>query len=204
MARKLKTYQTSVGFFELAVAAPSMKAALEAWRSGTNLFQLGAAKETDEASIVDATMAKPGVVLKRPVGSKGSFSENAKLPKHLPLDDGDHKPSNPHPKTKKRPVQKVVDEKAAREAALAYESEQNQRAAKVQKEEAARDRERKRREQAIAKAEAALEEARRDHETKVQQLENERAFLDRRSLAEDTRWEKTKDKLEAALRRVRD
>src|ERR1700731_3483619 len=31
MARKLKTYQTSLGFFDLAIAAPSMKAALEAW-----------------------------------------------------------------------------------------------------------------------------------------------------------------------------
>jgi hypothetical protein len=31
MARKLKTYQTSLGFFEQAIAAPSMKAALEAW-----------------------------------------------------------------------------------------------------------------------------------------------------------------------------
>jgi hypothetical protein len=29
MARKLKTYQTSLGFFDLAIAAPSMKAALE-------------------------------------------------------------------------------------------------------------------------------------------------------------------------------
>lgn len=31
MARKLKTYQTSLGFYDLAIAAPSMKAALEAW-----------------------------------------------------------------------------------------------------------------------------------------------------------------------------
>lgn len=31
MARKLKTYQTSTGFFEHAIAVPSMKAALEAW-----------------------------------------------------------------------------------------------------------------------------------------------------------------------------
>jgi hypothetical protein len=31
MARKLKTYQTSLGFFDQAIAAPSMKAALEAW-----------------------------------------------------------------------------------------------------------------------------------------------------------------------------
>ena len=29
MARKLKTYQTSLGFFDQAIGAPSMKAALE-------------------------------------------------------------------------------------------------------------------------------------------------------------------------------
>jgi hypothetical protein len=31
MAKKLKTYETSLGFFDLAIAAPSMRAALEAW-----------------------------------------------------------------------------------------------------------------------------------------------------------------------------
>jgi hypothetical protein len=41
MARKLKTYQTSLGFFDLAVAAPSMKAALEAWGADSNLFHQG-------------------------------------------------------------------------------------------------------------------------------------------------------------------
>ena len=65
MARKLKTYQTSVGFFDLAIAAPSMKAALEAWGSETNLFHQGFAKETDDPAIVAATLAKPGVVLRR-------------------------------------------------------------------------------------------------------------------------------------------
>jgi hypothetical protein len=73
MARKLKTYQTSVGFFDLAIAAPSMAAALRAWGSDTNLFQQGFAKETDDPAIVAATLAKPGVVLRRPVGSDGAF-----------------------------------------------------------------------------------------------------------------------------------
>jgi colicin import membrane protein len=41
MARKLKTYQTSLGFFEQAIAAPSMKAALEAWGADSNLFHQG-------------------------------------------------------------------------------------------------------------------------------------------------------------------
>lgn len=71
MARKLKTYQTSLGFYDQAIATHSMKAALEVWGADSNLFHQGAAKETDDPEIVAATMAKPGVVLKRPVGSNG-------------------------------------------------------------------------------------------------------------------------------------
>lgn len=44
--RKLKTYQTSLCFYDLAIAAPSMKAALEAWGAGSNLFHQGVAKES--------------------------------------------------------------------------------------------------------------------------------------------------------------
>ena len=43
MARKLKVFQTSLGFFDQAIAAPSMKAALEAWGADSNLFHQGAA-----------------------------------------------------------------------------------------------------------------------------------------------------------------
>jgi hypothetical protein len=67
MARKLKTYQTSLGFFEQAIAAPSMKAALEAWGADSNLFHQGAAKESADPDVIAATMKKPGVVLKRPI-----------------------------------------------------------------------------------------------------------------------------------------
>src|SRR3979411_1726542 len=83
MARKLKTYQTSLGFLDLAIAAPSMKAALEAWGADSNLFHQGAAKESDDPAIIAATMKKPGVVLRRPVGSDGSFGEHAALPTKL-------------------------------------------------------------------------------------------------------------------------
>ncbi|MGL4289954.1 MAG: cell envelope biogenesis protein TolA, partial [Phreatobacter sp.] len=80
MARKLKTFMTSLGFFDLAVAAPSMKAALEAWGAGSNLFHQGIARETDDPEVIKATLAKPGVVLQRPAGSTGRFSEHAELP----------------------------------------------------------------------------------------------------------------------------
>src|SRR3954464_11365896 len=83
MARKLKTYQTSLGFFDQAIAAPSMKAALEAWGADSNLFHQGAAKETKDPEGVAAALSKPGVILRRPVGSEGPFTEDAALPTNL-------------------------------------------------------------------------------------------------------------------------
>ncbi|WP_346658613.1 hypothetical protein [Bradyrhizobium sp. 173] len=83
MARKLKTYRTSPGFFDLAIAAPSIKAALEAWGADSNLFRQGAAKESDDPDVIAATMAKPGVVLRRPVGTDLPFGEHAELPTDL-------------------------------------------------------------------------------------------------------------------------
>ena len=81
MAKKLKVYRTSIGFFDLAVAAPSMKAAAEAWGSDVDIFSRGFAEQTDDPKIVEATLAAPGVVLRRPVGSDGAFAEKAALPK---------------------------------------------------------------------------------------------------------------------------
>jgi hypothetical protein len=53
MARKLD-YETSLGFFDLAVAAPSMKAALDAWDADSNLFHQGAAKQSDDPNVLAA------------------------------------------------------------------------------------------------------------------------------------------------------
>ena len=198
MARKLKTYQTSSGFFDLAVAAPSMKAAAEAWGSRINVFRQGFANETRDPAIVAATMAKPGVVVRRPVGSNGPFTEHAELPKDLTVEKLKERPA----KTQKGSLARETNSKAARVAARAFEREQKRREMKRRKQEAARENERKRREQLIAKAGRALEHAQREHETKVQKIEKDRAALDRRSQAENARWEKQREKLEAALRRA--
>jgi colicin import membrane protein len=199
MARRLKSYQTSLGFFDLAIAAPSMKAAAQAWGTRTDDFRRGFAKQTDDPAVVAATMAKPGIVLKRPVGSIGPFTEHAELPKDL-VDKVKERPAKPRPKTKEPPARKLND-KAAREAALEFERAQKRRESARRKEEAAREKERKRREQVIAKAGRALEQAKRRHEIKVAEIDRERAALDRRLEAEEARWEKQKAKLETALRR---
>lgn len=202
MARKLKTYTTSAGFFDLAVAAPSMKAALEAWGSRNNLFQHGLAKISDDPKIVAATIAHPGVVLRRPVGSTGAYSEHARLPTDLPV-TSTKRPAEKRAAKKLAPRQKPVDEKAAREAARAFEQEQKRRDSERRKEEAIRQKERAYRERAIVAAEGALEDGRRKYEARREEIEKERSALDKRAQAEDARWRKQKDGLEADLRKAR-
>src|SRR5882672_4829972 len=80
MPRPLKVFQAHLGFYDTAVAAPSRAAALKAWGSRQNLFREGVASETKDAQAVTAALAKPGVVLRRPVGSNAPFSENPGLP----------------------------------------------------------------------------------------------------------------------------
>lgn len=212
-SRKLKTYQTSLGFYDQAVAAPSMKAALDAWGARSNLFHQGIAKETDDADIIAATMAAPGIVLRRPVGSDGAFTEHAKLPTDLADDEGAPKSrSRSKPKPKKRPAKSAVkrtakpeiDDRQARAAAAAFAKEEHQRENARRKEEAARNKARARREKAVAAAQAALDKATRDHEARADEIEAERAALDECAGAEEARWNKQRKKLGEAVRRARE
>ena len=41
-----------------------MKAAVEAWGAGSNLFHQDFTKETDDPDVVAVTMSKPGMVLR--------------------------------------------------------------------------------------------------------------------------------------------
>ncbi|MET4828129.1 colicin import membrane protein [Bradyrhizobium ottawaense] len=215
--RKLKTYQTSLGFYDQAIAAPSMKAALEAWGASSNLFHQGAAKETEDRDIVAATMARPGVVLRRPVGSDGPFTESAALPTDLA--ESEARPGSKsktktelksRPGSTKRPARTVrraspeIDDQAARKAAAAFAREEKRREAQRRKEEAARTKARARRDKAVAIAEAALAKARRQHDARAEEIDAERAALDERAEAEQARWDKQRKTLEHALRRARE
>ena len=65
----------------------------------------------------------------------------------------------------------------------------------------ARRKECERRRQAAAKAQAALDKNQREPDRRAATIEAERAAVEKRSQAEETRWEKQKEKLETALRR---
>jgi hypothetical protein len=204
MARKPKTYQTSLGFFDLTIAAPSMKAALEAWGADSNLFHQGAAKESDDPDVIAATMKKPGVVLRRPVGSNGPFGEHAELPTNLgdlarPLKSTRKPKGSKAKKSSSRPVDKV----AGRKASLAFEREQRRRELERAREEVARQKERERRQQAVDKAQAALDKAKHEHAKRAAAIQAEVEALEKRSQTEEARWNKEKKRLETALRRAR-
>jgi colicin import membrane protein len=200
MPRKLKVYQTSQGFYDLALAAPSMKAALEAWGASSNLFHQGFAKEADDDEIIAAAVAKPGIVLKRPVGSSAPFCEDADLPTaaslDLPRPKREAKPKARSPKSRK------TDEKAERLAAAAFEKERQKRQKQREKEEAGAAKARAKREAAMEKAEAALETAKRDHEERAAEIDKDLAAVQRRAEAEEERWQELKDRLETELRKA--
>jgi colicin import membrane protein len=177
-----------------------MKAALDAWGSKTNHFHQGFAKESDDPEIIAATMAKPGVVLKRAVGSNGRFSEHPGLPKNLP--SGKVKPPElaPYP----QPPPNKIDDKTARKSAIAYAKDEKRRDRERRREEAAQESERKRREQATAKADAELEAARQAHDINTEEISAARAALDQQLEAEQLRRDKQRAKLEAAQNRARE
>ena len=120
-------------------------------------------------------MRKPGVVLKRPVGSDGPFGEHAELPKNLGESGRKKPPSKPSArKAKSSSTQpdKAADEKAAQ----AYERERQRRERQEAKEEAARQKERERRQQAVDKAQAALDQAEQEHTERAEALRAERGY----------------------------
>jgi hypothetical protein len=203
MPRQLKSYVTTNGFFELAVAAPSMKAAIETWGASPDIFQRGYASVTTEPSIVKATMNKPGVVLKRGVGVGGAFKEDAELPKIslLKTATGERAAHNSATSGKSAPAKSKKDDPSAqKQASQLYELAQQQR-----EREKARvaDLERKasiRRQRSIAKTEAALAKAGERHDKRRSVIERKRAQLESSARREDERWSEEKRRLEDSVR----
>jgi colicin import membrane protein len=71
--RPLKVFKTHIGFYDLIVASPSMKAAAVAWGSRPTVFSQGFATVTQDVDAIQAALAHPGVVLKRPHGQAGPY-----------------------------------------------------------------------------------------------------------------------------------
>jgi len=205
MARKLNTFVTSVGFFDLAVAAPSMKAALDAWGFKHNAFHQGFASETGDAKIIAAAMANPGIVLRRPVGTNEAFRADAELPRDFKIPGiGNLPPSDPKATQQagpKKTSSKAKDQGAGRAAVISFEKEKAKRDRERAKEEGLLEKRHAKREMAVQRAESILAEARQQHERKLARFEREQAALDRRIKAENDKWERRLKSSEAKLDR---
>jgi hypothetical protein len=64
MPRKLKVFRTPIGFHDAYVAAPSRKAALEAWGAAGNLFARGTAEEVTDPKLTAEPLRHPGEVIR--------------------------------------------------------------------------------------------------------------------------------------------
>ena len=132
MAPRLKVFRTHLGFYDVVVAAPSQKAALEAWGAGSNLFAHGFASIVADPELAKAALRKPGVVLKRQFGSKGEFSESGES-LHAPKASPAEAAAQHARKTRDRAAAEEAA-RSAREAAKEQEREER-RSAKQRREE---------------------------------------------------------------------
>ena len=169
---KLKLFRTAIGFHDAYVAAPSQKAALEAWGSDSNLFALGAAERVENPELMREALAHPGAVIRLP---RGTMAEHiAALPKTKASRRAQPKPDineedvrrvrkrgraakakAPPPKPKPRPGRAPVDRA---EAALAdAETRHEEERAALAKRQAELDRARRKLEAAQAREREGLE-----------------------------------------------
>ena len=101
MPRKLKVFRTATGFHDAYVAAPSRKAALEAWGAQADLFARGVAEEVTDAKLMAAPLQRPGEVIKV---SRGDLSAQLKAlgPRAKPA-AGRAEPAKDKPRKASRP-----------------------------------------------------------------------------------------------------
>ncbi|WP_426261424.1 hypothetical protein [Sphingomonas sp. DC1100-1] len=134
MARKLKVFRTSIGFHDAYVAAPSQKAALQAWGTHTDLFARGVAEQVTDAALMEEPLAHPGQVIRKPRGTVDDHLAALPVtPKRKPADATDAPPAKPRrTKPKPRPSRSKLDqaEQAIDEAEQRYDAARRDLAAR--------------------------------------------------------------------------
>ena len=171
--QKLKVFRTPTGFHDAYVAAPSQKAALEAWGSEHDLFARGIAEKVDDPELMREPLAKPGLIIRR---LRGNMSEQiAALPKSKPArkrspapkpDDVPAQDPSARPKKRAVPPKPKPDRTALDEAERAL-AEAEKRQVKEQKALVRR----------LADLERELRELERSHSSELTKLQKNVAKL---------------------------
>ncbi|RHW18650.1 hypothetical protein D1610_00300 [Sphingomonas gilva] len=152
-ARKLKVFRTPIGFHDAYVAAPSQKAALEAWGSDHDLFARGVAERVTDAQLSAEPLANPGKIIKR---MRGTAAEQKAA---LAGDDGG-KVTKPAAKAKRAPHPSRAGLDAAEAAIEAAERRHRAERAALAREEKALAARRRKLDKAQSNEAGRLEQAR--------------------------------------------
>jgi hypothetical protein len=173
---KLKVFRTPIGFHDAYVAAPSQKAALEAWGSDADLFARGIAEKVTDPKLMEAPLEKPGVVIKVSRGSAADHFETKE-------------PTRPADRTSRKRTAVRKEEKADSKPAPAAPKPKK----KVPRPSRAK----------LEAADQALDQAAADLKEKLADIDAQKRALDaeRRALQADSAKQVTK--LEAARDRAR-
>lgn len=168
-APKLKVYRMPVGFHDAYVAAPSQKAAAEAWGADVSVFARKEAELVTEPKLMEEPLARPGEVVKRLRGTAAEQIAALGGEQRPPARKGAAGASRPKKPTP-RPSRAALDEveQALAEAGARHRQEMAaiaEREAALARERSALEKkqreERKRLEARRGKAEAAHEAAMR-------------------------------------------
>lgn len=116
-AARLKVFLTPAGFDDVLVAAPSRKAALEAWGARGDLFALGEACETQDPELTALALAHPGEVVRRPRGDMAALLAAAPKPRAKPAEAPAKAPPRPPPDRSKLDAAEAALATAGRELA---------------------------------------------------------------------------------------
>jgi hypothetical protein len=172
MARKakLKVFRMPVGFHDAYIAAPSQKAAAEAWGADADIFRRGQADIVTDPELTREPLAHAGKVIKRLRGTEAeqiaALGKSEERPKPREPDARPKATPKPKPRPSRGALEKA--EQALAEAEARHREEDaalKEREATLARERQAmekkQDRERERLEERRAKAEAAYDEAMR-------------------------------------------
>jgi len=180
MARshKLKVFRTPIGFHDAYVAAPSQKAALDAWGAGSNLFASGSAERVEDPELMRDPLADPGKVIRR---LRGTFAEHVAA---LPKDDAKNAPKRESAKPSKPGKKARV---GARMSTTSLPPRPNPRPDRTP----------------LDRAEAALAMIETQHAEAMADLARRQAELDADRRALQTRQHREKEKLQRRINAAR-
>jgi len=184
--QKLKVFRTSIGFHDAYVAAPSRKAALEAWGAELDLFARGIAEQVDDPALTREPLDQPGKIIRR---SRGDVAEQLAALPATPLSKAKEGRPEPAP-----PVRRQAKPAPARKSSPS----RPKKSSKPRPGDAAL----RAAERAVEETEARHNEERAAIAVRRAKLDRERRALEKRQVSERAKVERQVDEARTAYDRA--